>query len=157
MNQSFQDQGSILHCYGCGKNNESGLQLKSFWEADEAVAEFLPKSFHCGGLPEIVYGGLIASLIDCHSCNLAVANAYRQEQRNIGSEPLISCVTAQLNVSLLKPTPIGKTMILRARIREIEKNKIWVDCEVHSEAEITSKGEVLVIRIAEHASSGTVE
>ena len=157
MNQSFQDQGSILHCYGCGKNNENGLQLKSFWDGDQAVAEFLPEPFQCGGLPEIVYGGLIASLIDCHSCNLAVANAYRREQRDIGSEPLISCVTAQLNVSLMKPTPIGKMIILRARIREIEKTKIWVECEVRSETEITSKAEVLVIRIAEHLSSGAVD
>ena len=90
MSQSFQDQGSILHCYGCGANNEKGLQLKSYWDGEESVAEFTPESFHCGGMPEIVYGGLIASLIDCHSCNLAVASSYKSEQREIASEPTIS-------------------------------------------------------------------
>lgn len=148
MSQSFQDQGSILHCYGCGANNERGLQLKSFWDGEESVAEFTPKRFHCGGTPEIVYGGLIASLIDCHSCNLAVARSYKSEQRGIGSEPTISCVTAQLNISLIKPTPISQQIILRAGIRDIEKRKIWVDCKVYSGKELTSKAEVLVIRLS---------
>ena len=146
---SFQDQGAYLHCYGCGSNNSDGLQLKSYWDGNESVAEFFPEPFHCGGSPEIVYGGLVASLADCHSCNLAVANCYRLELRSIGSEPRILCVTAQLNVSLIKPTPISSAISLRARIREIQKNKIWVDCEVRSGSEITSRAEVLVIRIAE--------
>ena len=147
MSQSFQDQGSILHCYGCGANNEKGLQLKSYWDGEESVAEFTPERFHCGGIPEIVYGGLIASLIDCHSCNLAVASSYKSEQREIASEPTISCVTAQLNISLIKPTPISQLIVLRAGIRDIEKRKIWVDCKVYSGKEVTSKAEVLVIRL----------
>jgi len=147
VSQSFQDQGSILHCYGCGANNEKGLQLKSYWDGEESVAEFTPERFHCGGIPEIVYGGLIASLIDCHSCNLAVARSYKSEQREIGSEPTISCVTAQLNISLIKPTSISQLIVLRAGIRDIEKRKIWVDCKVYSGKELTSKAEVLVIRL----------
>ena len=147
MSQAFQDQGSILHCYGCGADNEKGLQLKSYWDGQESVAEFMPEPFQCGGRPEIVYGGLIASLVDCHSCNLAVASVYKSERREIGSDPLVSCVTAQLNISLIKPTPISQTVALRAGIRNIEKRKIWVDCWVYSEKELTSKAEVLVIQV----------
>ena len=146
--KAFQDQGSIQHCYGCGANNVEGLHLKSFWDGDEAVAEFVPEDFHCGGAPEIVYGGLIGALIDCHCCNLAVARGYRTEGREIGTEPRISFVTAQLNVSLLKPTPIKKPLELRARIREVDGKKIWIDCEVTSGGQQTEKGEVLAIRVA---------
>ena len=147
MNESFQDQGSIVNCFGCGANNETGLQLKSYWSGDKAIAEFLPEPFHCGGSTEVVYGGLIASLVDCHCCNLAVAYAYREEARLIGSKPKVLCVTAQLNVTYLKPTPIDQMITLSGRVLSIENRKIWIDCEVRSNKEVTSKGEVLIIRI----------
>ena len=151
--KSFQDQDSVLNCYGCGANNSEGNQLKSFWDGDEAVAEFQPKPHHCAGSPEIVYGGLIASLIDCHSCNLAVAHSYKLEKRPIGSDPRILCVTAQLNISLLKPSPISETLSLRARIREIDRRKFWIDCEVQSGGKTTAKGEVLAIRLKDSHSA----
>jgi hypothetical protein len=27
----------VAHCYGCGKLNEHGHQIKTFWEGDETV------------------------------------------------------------------------------------------------------------------------
>ena len=146
--KAFQDQGSIQHCYGCGADNPQGLQLKSFWDGDEAVAEFVPAHYHCGGAPDIVYGGLIGALIDCHCCNLAVAWGYRAGGREIGSDPRITFVTAQLNVSLLKPTFIKTPLELRARVRETDRKKIWIDCEVTSGGQLTAKGEVLAVRVA---------
>ncbi len=147
--QSFQDQGSVMHCFGCGADNANGLQLKSYWDGDEAIAEFHPEPHHCGGTSEIVYGGLLASLIDCHGCNMAIAHLYRDEGRPIGDEPKILCLTVQLNISLLKPTPISKPINLRARIRKVERRKIWVECEVQSGREVTAQGEVLAIRLKE--------
>ncbi|MEM7469541.1 MAG: PaaI family thioesterase [Pseudomonadota bacterium] len=144
---SFQDQGAIEHCYGCGANNSHGLQLKSYWRDDTAVAEFTPQSFHCAGSTEIVYGGLIAGLIDCHSCNLAAAYLYKSEGRRIGSNPRIGCVTAQINVSLLKPCAISRPVEFEAQVRSIERSKIWVDCLVRSGEDEVAKGEVLVIRL----------
>ncbi len=144
---AVQDQGSVEHCFGCGADNEHGLQLKSFWGGEEAVAEFLPASYHCGWSPDVTYGGLVASLIDCHTCDLAIAHLYRQEGRPIGTEPRIYCATAQLNVSLIKPTPIHRTIRLAARIKSVEGRKIWVTCEVMSGSERTARGEVLAIRL----------
>ena len=135
---SFQDQGSVAHCFGCGTDNAHGLQLKSFWEGEEAVASFVPKPYHCGWSPDVAYGGLLASLIDCHACNLAIAHSYRAENRPIGSEPKIYCATAQLNVSLRKPTPVDETLHLRARITRIERRKTWLDCEVNVKGEVTA-------------------
>jgi acyl-coenzyme A thioesterase PaaI-like protein len=146
---SFQDQGSVAHCFGCGAENANGLQIKSFWDGDEAVALFKPRPYHCGWSPDVAYGGLIASLIDCHTCNLAIAHIYRAENRPIGSEPKVYCASAQLNVSLQKPTPIDETLHLRARIKSIERRKIWVDCEVTAGGEVTARGEVLAIRLKE--------
>ena len=92
------------HCYGCGSLNSHGLQIKSYWDGDETVCHFQPLPYHTA-IPGYVYGGLIASLIDCHGTGTAAAG-YRSEGRAMGSEPLLRFVTASLHVDYLKPTPI---------------------------------------------------
>jgi acyl-coenzyme A thioesterase PaaI-like protein len=144
---SFQDQGSVLHCCGCGADNEKGLRIKSFWDGDQAVCRFKPEPHLCGGRKEIVNGGVIATLIDCHSLNLAIARAYRDEARPIGSAPRINYVTGNLNVSYLQPTPIDEMLELRARIQKIEGRKAWVECTLSAGGKICARGEVLGIRV----------
>lgn len=144
---AFQDQGSAHHCHGCGAANEKGLRLKSYWDGDEAVAQWRAQAHHCGGTPENLNGGIIASLIDCHSLNLAIANAYRAEGRVIGSAPRIGYVTANLTVSYAKPTPLWEIIELRARIRELDGRKAWVDCTLSAAGEVRASGTVLGVRV----------
>jgi acyl-coenzyme A thioesterase PaaI-like protein len=144
---AFQNQGSVHHCHGCGAANEKGLQLKSFWSGDEAVATWRAQPHHCGGTRENLNGGIIASLIDCHSLNLAIVHAYRAEGRAIGSAPRIGYVTANLNISYLKPTPLKEPIQLRARIAKIEGRKTWVSCTLSAAEEVRATGEVLGVRV----------
>jgi acyl-coenzyme A thioesterase PaaI-like protein len=144
---SFQDQGSVRYCHGCGADNEKGLRIKSYWDGDEAVATWRAEPHHCGGTPNNLNGGIIASLIDCHSLNLAIARAYRDEQRPIGSEPRVGYVTANLNVSYLKPIPLWETVELRARIDKIEGRKTWVSCSLTAVGELRATGTVLGVRV----------
>jgi acyl-coenzyme A thioesterase PaaI-like protein len=144
--QAFQDQGSVSHCHGCGADNDKGLQIKSFWEGDEAVATWKPSRI-TGGRERFVNGGIVASLIDCHSLNLAIAHAYRVEGRSIGSLPRIGYVTGNLNVSYLKPAPIGEPLHLKARITKIEGRKAWVSCTLSAAGQVCASGEVLGIRV----------
>ncbi|MCK7517642.1 MAG: PaaI family thioesterase [Ignavibacteriales bacterium] len=96
----------MAHCYGCGRLNEHGHQIKSFWDGDETVSNFTPKEYHTA-IPGYVYGGLIASLIDCHGTGTAALAAYRAENRDPNSLPPFRFVTASLQVDYLKPTPLG--------------------------------------------------
>ena len=143
----FQDMGSVQHCHGCGADNERGLKIKSTWDGDEAVCEWQPESHHCGGSKEIVNGGIIATLIDCHSLNLAIARAYKIEGRPIGSSPRISYVTGNLNVSYHRPTPVDETLHLRAKILKTEGRKVWVSCALSAAGQLCATGEVLGIRV----------
>ena len=145
--KSFQDQGSVSHCHGCGADNERGLQIKSYWDGDEAVATWKAQAHHCGGSKEIVNGGIIASLIDCHSLNLAIAHAYKIEQRPIGSAPRIGYVTGKLSVSYLKPTPIREPLQLKARITKTAGRKTWMSCTLSARGQVCATGEVLGIRV----------
>ncbi len=144
---AFQDQGSVHHCHGCGAANEKGLQLKSFWNGEEAVATWRAEPHHCGGTRENLNGGIIASLIDCHSLNLAIAHAYRAAGRAIGSAPRIGYVTANLYVAYLKPTPLHEPIQLRARIAKIAGRKAWVSCTLGAAGVVRATGEVLGVRV----------
>ncbi|MBX7144801.1 MAG: PaaI family thioesterase [Oligoflexia bacterium] len=144
---AFQDQGSVQHCYGCGPDNPQGFQIKSYWQGDEAVAEYRVRPHHCAGSLDIVNGGVISTLIDCHSVNLAIAAAYRGERRAIGSEPKVFCVTASLKVTFLAPTPLKETLQLRARVSKQEGKKYWIECELSAAGKVCAKGEVLAVRV----------
>ncbi len=146
----YPDQWS--HCYGCGRHNEHGLQIKSYWdeENDETVATFHPEDHHIA-IPGYVYGGLIASLIDCHGTGSAAAAAHREAGHQLdGSEPLFRFVTASLHVDYLKPTPLGSHLHLRGKIKQVKGRKVVVEISLSVEGEITARGEVIAVQVPEH-------
>jgi acyl-coenzyme A thioesterase PaaI-like protein len=148
--KAFQDYypDDFNHCYGCGGLNEHGHQIKSYWDGDEAVAEFKPKPWHTA-LPGYVYGGLIASLIDCHSTGTAAAALYRNQGREMDTEPPFRCVTASLHVDYLRPTPLDGVLKLRARVLEIEGNRVTIRVDLLAGDELCAKGEVLAVAVGE--------
>lgn len=145
-NEAFQNNypEELCHCYGCGKSNEHGLQIKSYWDGDEAVATFNPKPYHIA-VAGFVYGGLIASIIDCHSTGTASAAAYRAANRKMGTEPPLRFVTGSLKVDYLRPTPIGVTLKARAKIKEHKGRKIIVTSILSANGEICARGEVVAV------------
>ena len=148
---AFQDQylDSRADCWGCGRNNHQGLQIKSYWDGEEAVASYSPKSFHSGH-KGILNGGIIATLIDCHCVGLAMADAHRREGRDIGSLPLITYVTASLKVDYLKPTFLKNESIeLRAKVDRVEGKKTFISCSLFAHDVIRAQAEVLGIKVDE--------
>lgn len=145
-NKAFQDcyPEELSHCYGCGRNNEHGHQLKSYWDGDETVAHYQPKPEHTA-VPGFVYGGLIASLIDCHSTGSAAAIAYRNENRAMDTSPPLRFVTASLKVDYMAPTPQGTTLELRGRFTEIKPRKVCVEVDLMANNTICARGYVVAV------------
>jgi acyl-coenzyme A thioesterase PaaI-like protein len=135
------------YCWGCGQSNDHGLKIKSYWLGDEAVCTWEPEEYHAAGPQNVVNGGIIATLIDCHSACTAMAAAYQAEGREIGSEPHIWCATARLQVTYLRPTPLDGPISLRARVKEMGERKILVGCSVSAGGEECARGEVLAVRV----------
>ena len=146
--RAFQDTypENVAHCYGCGRLNEHGHQIKTYWDGDETVTRFQPHPEHTA-IPGFVYGGLIASLIDCHSTGTAAAAAYRAEQREMDSEPPLRFVTGSLHVDFLKPTPLGPILELRGRVKELKGRKVVVESEVWVDGAMTARGEVVAVQM----------
>jgi acyl-coenzyme A thioesterase PaaI-like protein len=134
----------FAHCYGCGRLNDHGLQLKSRWDGDETVARYTPLPHHTA-LPGFVYGGLIASLIDCHAMGTAAAATLRAEGVDVGRTPSPRFVTAALRVDYLKPTPLGPELEIRARVRERTPRKVVIESTVSANGVVTARGEAVAV------------
>jgi acyl-coenzyme A thioesterase PaaI-like protein len=146
--RSFQDfyPDPLAHCYGCGRLNEYGHQIKSYWDGEQAVCHFLPKPYHIA-IPGYVYGGLLASLIDCHGTGTAAAAMARTMQRDMDTEPAYRFLTASLHVDYLKPTPLGIELEIRARVKEIKGRKVVIEEWIIANHITTVRGEVVAVQV----------
>lgn len=140
-------------CYGCGRLNAHGLHVRSVPEGDEAVARFTPRPEHTA-VPGFVYGGLIASLVDCHGIGTAAIAWERAEGRTVGGAPAPRLVTASLHVDFLAPTPLGPDLELRARVVETSPRKAVVEVAVSVEGVVTARGRVIGVRLPQGMAAG---
>jgi acyl-coenzyme A thioesterase PaaI-like protein len=147
--KAFQDYypDEFAHCYGCGRLNPEGMQIKSYWDGEESVCHHTPKPHYTGGFPGYLYGGLIASLIDCHGAATASAAKLREDGYSLGDRPLSRFVSASMKVDYLKPVPIGAVLELRGRVKEIKKRVVTVDVTLSAEGVIRAKGEVVMVQL----------
>jgi len=148
---SFQDfyPDELAHCYGCGKLNEHGHQIKSYWDGDESVCHFMPKPYHIA-VPGYVYGGLLASLIDCHGTGTAAAAMYKYlKDQDPSAVPNTRFLTASLHVDYHKPTPLGVELEVRGRVKHLEGRKVVIEEWLLANGVITVKGEVIAVQVPE--------
>jgi len=136
-------------CFGCGPLHPEGLQIKSHWSDDgeSVICRFTPDTRYIGW-PGLVYGGLIAMLVDCHSNHTAIAYHYRQDGRTAsdGEEP-IECVTGHLGIGYQKPTPMGVELTLKAWVEGEVGRKSQVICEVWAGDIMTCRGDSVFVRV----------
>ena len=153
---ALQDAWPNATCYGCGPANPAGLHIKSYWDADgeTVVATFQPDPKYNAGFPNVMYGGVLASLIDCHSIWTAIATSYKAEGREHGALPAISYVTGTLTVRFLHPTPLDTPIQIRARVTERHPRKALVLSTVHAGDLVTAEGTVLAVRFEQDKSLG---
>lgn len=149
--KAFQDYypAELSHCYGCGRLNEHGYQIKTYWDGDESVTHFTPRPYHIA-IPGYVYGGLIASLIDCHGTGTAAAAMYRAENRALDTPPAFRFVTASLHVDYLKPTPLGVPLEVRGVVKEIKGRKVVVSATLSANGVVCARGEVVAVQMPEN-------
>ncbi len=150
--KAFQDYypDHLSHCYGCGRLNEHGLQIKSYWaeNSDETICHFTPKPHHIA-IPGYVYGGLIAALIDCHCTGTAAAVSYRAAGREMDSEPPFRFVTASLRVDYLRPTPLSVPLEIRAKVKELKGRKVVLEATLSAEGQLCARGEMVAVQMPE--------
>jgi acyl-coenzyme A thioesterase PaaI-like protein len=156
--KAFQDYypDDVAWCYGCGRLNEHGLHIESYWDGAESVCRFKPQAYHVA-VPGYVYGGLIASLIDCHSTGTAAAAAYRAQGRQMDTEPVLRFVTASLHVDYVRPTPIAGELELRSQVKQIKGRKVVVTTSLSVGEQLCARGQVVAVQMPEHLVSSMLQ
>jgi acyl-coenzyme A thioesterase PaaI-like protein len=134
----------LSHCYGCGTHNEHGYQIKTYWDGEETVSHITPRPYHTA-IPGYVYGGFLASIIDCHGTGTASAAAFKAEGRAMDTLPPHRFVTASLKVNYHLPTPIGVELEVRGKIIEIKGRKVIVEAAVYANGQKTASGEIIAV------------
>lgn len=129
-------------CFGCGPSNEKGLKINSIVSGDEVVAQWTPAAHH-EAFPGMVNGGIIGALLDCHS-NWTAAHALMKEKGEV-SPPCT--VTAHFNVKLLRPTPSGEELLLKAKVTRIEGDRAYIFAELSAGGKITATCEGLFVAV----------
>ncbi len=146
---SFQDlyPDDYSHCYGCGRLNVQGMRIKSYWDGDESVCRVKPDKKYSGGMKDILYGGLTASLIDCHGAGTAAAAKAKEQDINLKPGAMPRFVTASLKVDYLAPAPVGKEVELRGRVKSMDGRKVVIEVDLSVDDTVCARGEGLFIQV----------
>jgi acyl-coenzyme A thioesterase PaaI-like protein len=131
-------------CFGCGPANEKGLRIRSFARgADEAVAEWQPEAYH-EAFPGMLNGGIIGTLLDCHS-NWAAA--WHLMRKSGASHPPCT-VTADYAIKLLRPTPTDGKIEMVARVVESTEDRAIVEAELSARGKVcaTCRGTFVAVK-----------
>jgi acyl-coenzyme A thioesterase PaaI-like protein len=145
--RSFQEQLPDNHCFGCGTENHLGLGLRSRWVGAASVATWSGRPEHAAGPRHILNGGIIATLLDCHGVCTAIADAYRDEDRPIGSDPEIWYATSNLSIEYLRPTPLAEPLTLHGEIVERDGRLTIVACTLTADGKERARGRVMAVRV----------
>jgi acyl-coenzyme A thioesterase PaaI-like protein len=133
MTTSLQDTYAPRSiCFGCGPANPRGLHIKSFVRGADVVAEWKPEEFH-HAFENVLNGGIIATILDCHS-NWTAAE-YLRRVGGVTEPP--PTVTADFSVRFRRPTPMG-IVVLRGRVVKQTGDRPTVETELTSGGEVTA-------------------
>jgi acyl-coenzyme A thioesterase PaaI-like protein len=149
VNGAFQDLIPGNHCWGCGRDNPDGLGIRSRWDEPGAtsVCHWSPSPIHAAGPTTVLNGGIIATLLDCHGVCTAIAARYLREERSIGSDPHVWCVTASLRIDYLAPTAIDLPIEVRAVITSTEGRRTHLTCALWSGDRERARGDLLAVQV----------
>lgn len=130
-------------CFGCGPANELGLRIQSF-EADDGtvVAEWQARPEH-EAFDGFVNGGILGTLIDCHSNWTAIAALLAKN----GGEVAPSTVTAEYAVRFRRPTASDRPLRLVGRTVEIADDRVTVETSVEVDRTTTATGRATFVAV----------
>ncbi len=149
MRRAIQDRypDDFAHCFGCGRLNDRGHQVKTYVGEAGPVTEHEPADYYRGG-GEAAYGGIIASLIDCHSAGSAAIFWMQANDQQPGIDESPRFVTARLEVDYIKPTPLG-LMRMTGHAEEVGERKVIVTTELSADGQVTARGRAVMVRVQE--------
>ncbi len=141
------------HCWGCGVKNEFGLELKTFStdDGEKCICEFTPDDKYTGGVPNNLFGGMIAVIFDCHGTASAAWFNHHNKGLALTRDTVIGrYITARLEIDFKKPVPMGKVVTVISTPEEIGERKIIVNMKMEVDGEICAKAKMIAVAVKDN-------
>jgi uncharacterized protein (TIGR00369 family) len=130
-------------CFGCGPANELGLRIESYEAGDgTVVADWQPRPEH-EAFEGFVNGGILGTLIDCHSNWTAIAALLAKNAGQVAP----STVTAEYSVRFRRPTPSDRPLRLIGRAVEMENDRVTVETSIEVDGTTTAMGRATFVAV----------
>ena len=144
MSQALQDRYAPNGtCFGCGPKNDRGLRVKSVAREDGTVVCAWRAEKHHEAYDGALSGGVIGTLMDCHSNWTAT---YHLMRRN-GADTPPCTVTAEYAIRLRRPTPTDGDIEIVARPVEVGDDRAVIEAELTAGGKVcaTSRGTFVAV------------
>ena len=139
------------HCWGCGPKNDAGLHLKSYPAGEECICTLTPDKAYTGGVPQNLFGGMIAMLFDCHGTASAAYFKHRDKGLELTKDTVIGrFITAHLEIDFKKPVPMESPVTIRATAEEIGERKVVVAMEMEAAGAVRAKAKMVAVAVKDN-------
>lgn len=138
------------HCWGCGPQNEEGLHLKSYPSEDgkTCICKFKPDKRYTGGVPDNLFGGMIAMIFDCHGTASAAWFAHNNKKLSYDENTVIGrFITARLEIDFKKPLPIDKELLVSSFLEELTDRKAIITMEMISDGLVRARAKMVAVAV----------
>ena len=119
------------NCFACSPTNPCGLKMEFYEDGDDIVSFWTPDDNFQGWM-NTLHGGIQATIMD-ESAGWLISRKFQT-----------SGMTTNLNVKYKKPVPTGKEIKIevRARVKEVKRNFVFIEATISHEGTICSTGEL---------------
>ena len=141
------------YCWGCGPKNDMGLHLKSYPSKDEksVIAKIIPDKMYTGGVPQNLFGGMIAMIFDCHGTASAAYFAHKNKGLDLDKNTVIErFITARLEIDFKKPTPMNEEIIVSSNLVELGERKAIIEIEMTAKGEVRAKAKMIAVKVKDN-------
>lgn len=141
------------YCWGCGPKNDMGLHLKSYPSQDgkSVTAKIIPDKMYTGGVPQNLFGGMIAMIFDCHGTASAAYFAHIDKGLEFDENTIIGrFITARLEVDFKKPTPMNEEIIVSSKLIELGERKAIIEMEMTAKGEVRAKAKMIAVKVKDN-------
>ena len=141
------------HCWGCGPRNDLGLHLKTYPSLDGecCISRIKLEKAYTGGVPSNVFGGMIATIFDCHGTASAAWFAHHQKGLELTETTLIGrFITARLEIDYLSPSPIDDEIVVISTLEELGERKAIISMEMTVATKVRAKAKMVAVAVKDH-------
>ena len=141
------------HCWGCGPKNDLGLHLKTYPSIDGecCISRIKLEKAYTGGVPSNVFGGMIATIFDCHGTASAAWFAHHQKGLELTESTVIGrFITARLEIDYLSPSPIEAEIVVTSTLEELGERKTIIAMEMTVATKVRAKAKMVAVAVKDH-------